>query len=120
MSADMHLSAGLALALRRMVHAISLVVRLALTLSSMNCGSPIRSKISHQTGREIHGQTRRRRSGAGWIKSVGSVSSPEKCIIVDYWDISLFNRGRKPTLWIKRKAADLDAIRQVFRFPPGS
>jgi hypothetical protein len=85
---DMHLSAGLALALRRMVHAISLIVGLALTLSSMNCGSPTRSKTSHQAGREIHGQTRRRESEAGWIKSVGSVLSPEKCIVVDRQDIS--------------------------------
>jgi len=62
----MHLFAGLApgsspgqaLALRRSVHVISLFVRLALTLSGMNCGSPIRLKISHQAGREIHGQNR--------------------------------------------------------------
>jgi len=65
MSIDMHLCAGLALTLRRMVYATSLFVGLALTLSSMNCGSPIRSKIGHQAGREIHGQTRKRESGAG-------------------------------------------------------
>jgi hypothetical protein len=83
MSIDMHLLAVVAVALRRMVHAVSLFVGLALTLSRMDCGSPTRSKISHQAGREIHGQTRQRESGAGWIKCAGFVLSPEKCIIVD-------------------------------------
>ena len=46
--------------------------------------------------------------------------SPEKCIVVVHEDKLPDNREQKPTLLMPRKAADLDAIRQVFRFPPGS
>ncbi len=83
MSYDMYLSAGLALALRRMVWAVRLFKGLALIMSGTNRRSPTRLKSSHQTGREIRRQDRQRESGAGWNKGVGSVLSPEKCIVVD-------------------------------------
>ena len=44
--------------------------------------------------------------------------SPEKCIVVVIRIIPC-KRG-KPTLYNKRKAADLDVIWRVFRSPPGS
>jgi hypothetical protein len=54
----MHLSAGLALALGRMDHAVKLNAELAQALSSRVCGSPTRVKFSQQLVSEVHGQSR--------------------------------------------------------------
>jgi hypothetical protein len=43
---------------------------------------------------------------------------PRKMYSRGHWIIP--HSGRKPTLWIERKAAVLKALWQVFRTPPGS